>query len=728
MVERFHATDEPMTVGDGADIIDANPAMCALLGRSRESLRGIRFKDIAALGLDELNRLDEMRRAAGFVAGDATLLRGDGTSIAVRYWSLILTLGPGLDRAYTGFTPLERFPSTHETNALLRDLFDESPDGKLVVDRGGRTIYVNQRHLDQWNLTREDLEVPFEGRWAKTAARLQDPEQFIAMRRAVRAGQRGPFRLDLADGRVLEVRAVPLHRGDGATTGFSYTTRDFTSDVQAREALQTHAALLEAVSSNSPDGILVIDNAGAPLHYNERFLELWGLDREHFGEPLQARLQAVFSRVANPEPLYEAVRSLKDSSAEVLREFELLDGRTVSGHAVPIMNAAGERIGYAYHFRDVSAERKAERELRESEDRYRTLVSSLQVGVVMQFADGRIGECNPAAEQILGLTREELLGLTSLDPRWNAIHEDGTAYPGEEHPAVITLRTGQACNDIVMGVRHVNGALRWLLVNSEPICAPGGAVEATVVSFQDITEQRRGQAAVIQSRTAEALNALASGVAHKVNNSLASIVGNAYLAGLPAGVPEETVDSLTEIMSAASDATSLVRDLQALSRRERQGLRQVDVSEAASAVLAALPAEDRSRITASLQPELPAVLFDPGALEQAMASLLRNALEAGIQVEVRTLIEDRAAPLAERESAPRPAPAGRYLCFEVTDDGPGVQADVAGRIFEPFVTTKFVGRGLGLAATAGIMATHHGFVEVDSRAAGCTARLLLPLA
>ncbi len=726
---RFSEAHEPMLVGNGRDILDANAPMCSLLRLPQAVIRTLHVADILVGGAEEANRLEDLRRASGSVVGETTLLRGDGSTMPVRFWSIVLAPEPRKVRAYSGIMPLERFPSLHETNALLRDLFDESPDGKLVVDESGYTIYANQSHLDLWQLTRADVGLPFEGRWAKTASRLRDPGQFIAMQEAVAAGEAGPFRMDMADGRVLEVRSVPIHHEDGRHSGRSYTTRDFTAAVRAQEELSTHAALLEAISSNSPDGIVAVDNAGVPLHHNQRFLELWSLEPSHFNAPLRERADSLLSRVANPERYRAAIQQISRPVArEFVAEFEMRDGRIISLQVVPMLDAEGNRIGHASHFRDVSAERRAERDLRESEDRYRTLVSSLPLGVVLQFADGRIGECNEAAQRILGLSRDELLGLTSFDARWHCVDEGGSQVPVEMHPAVITLRTGEACKDVIMGVHHANGALRWLLVNSVAIRSASGVVEGAVISFQDITEQRQAQTSLIQARTAEAFNALASGVAHKVNNSLASIVGNAYLAGLPSGVPAETVESLTEIMAAASDATGLVRDLQALSRREGQGLRPVGISEAVVDVVAALPIEERARVIETLQDNLPSVIIDPAGLNQAMSGLIRNALDAGEQVVVATFIEQRVATYPDRESAPRPAPPGRYLCFEVRDDGPGIAPEIAGRIFEPFVTTRFVGRGLGLAATAGIMTTHHGFVEVESTGQGCAARLLFPLA
>jgi PAS domain S-box-containing protein len=111
--------------------------------------------------------------------------------------------------------------------------------------------------------------------------------------------------------------------------------------------------------------------------------------------------------------------------------------------------------------------------------------------VVFHGADGRVIDCNPAAQQILGLSRDEILGRSSVDPRWESVHEDGSAFHGERHPAMITLRTGQALSGQTMGVRAAVGSLRWISVNSNPIRREGAqAPVGAVVTFTDITARK----------------------------------------------------------------------------------------------------------------------------------------------------------------------------------------------------------------------------------------------
>ncbi len=117
------------------------------------------------------------------------------------------------------------------------------------------------------------------------------------------------------------------------------------------------------------------------------------------------------------------------------------------------------------------------------------LLNDLREGVVVQGADGRIFLSNVAAERILGLTGEQIEGRTSTDPRWRAIREDGTDFPGGEHPAMVTLATGEALRDVVMGVHKSDGTLTWILINSDPICAEGETHPYAVAAFfTDITD------------------------------------------------------------------------------------------------------------------------------------------------------------------------------------------------------------------------------------------------
>ncbi len=132
------------------------------------------------------------------------------------------------------------------------------------------------------------------------------------------------------------------------------------------------------------------------------------------------------------------------------------------------------------------------REKQESETRFRTLFETMAQGVVYQDASGRIVFANPAAERILGLSLDQMLGRMPMDPRWKAIHEDGSPFPGEDHPASIALRTGRPVRDTMMGVFHPReDGYRWIMINAIPQFRPGESTPFEVhATFTDITERR----------------------------------------------------------------------------------------------------------------------------------------------------------------------------------------------------------------------------------------------
>lgn len=137
--------------------------------------------------------------------------------------------------------------------------------------------------------------------------------------------------------------------------------------------------------------------------------------------------------------------------------------------------------------------------LRLSEARYRAVLSSLSEGIIVQDADGSISSCNASAERILGLSADQLMGRTSIDPRWCAVREDGTPFPGDEHPTSVALRTGVAHEQVVMGVHKPDGALTWLIVNAHPLRHPDDpTLRGVACSFVDITDQKQHE----QQRTA----------------------------------------------------------------------------------------------------------------------------------------------------------------------------------------------------------------------------------
>jgi two-component system CheB/CheR fusion protein len=155
-----------------------------------------------------------------------------------------------------------------------------------------------------------------------------------------------------------------------------------------------------------------------------------------------------------------------------------------------LVNPAHPDEGTTFTVLDLSSRKRAAEEIRFSEERYRQLFNTMAEGVVYQNTDGEIISANPAAVNILGLTVDEISGRTSMDPRWRAIREDGAEFPGDQHPSMTALRTGQSVTGVLMGIFNPQrDQTRWLRVSAIPLFKPGEKKPFQVyATFNDMTE------------------------------------------------------------------------------------------------------------------------------------------------------------------------------------------------------------------------------------------------
>jgi PAS domain-containing protein len=152
---------------------------------------------------------------------------------------------------------------------------------------------------------------------------------------------------------------------------------------------------------------------------------------------------------------------------------------------------------------ELAEHKQAEKSLRESEEKHRRLFETMAQGVVYQRADGTIISANPAAERILGLSLDQMLGKTSMDTGWRAVREDGSELPGQDHPAMVALRTGKPVDRFVMGVFNPRANWHsWILVTAIPLFQPEETTPFQVyTTFDEITEQRRVEQALRESES-----------------------------------------------------------------------------------------------------------------------------------------------------------------------------------------------------------------------------------
>lgn len=146
---------------------------------------------------------------------------------------------------------------------------------------------------------------------------------------------------------------------------------------------------------------------------------------------------------------------------------------------------------YVLMFQSLELNRDLISSLMDQQHQYRSFFEALTVGIVVQTKQNEIILCNSAAENILGLTKNQMLGLTSIDPSWHCIHEDGSEFPGQTHPAMVCFNTGKPVRNIIMGVYKPDNRISWIIINSEPIFERTSSLPVSVItSFRDVTEKK----------------------------------------------------------------------------------------------------------------------------------------------------------------------------------------------------------------------------------------------
>ena len=340
---------------------------------------------------------------------------------------------------------------------------------------------------------------------------------------------------------------------------------------------------------------------------------------------------------------------------------------------------------------------------------------------------GRITYANEKFCAISKYSREELLGQ---DHRILNSHFHSKAFMAELWRTILAggVWKGEIKN------RAKDGSCYWVESTIVPFLGADGRPEQFVAVRADITQRKESEEALRQSQKLESLGVLSGGIAHDFNNLLSIILGNSNIAAMHLPPESPAMPYLGQIEQATLRAADLTRQLLAYAGKGRFQVIEVDLNRLVVEMtqLLTVSLSKKAVVRYDLAPVLPLISADPSQMQQLVMNLITNASEA-IGDETNGLITVRTGvELVDEASSAGlvpglPLSAGRYVTLEVSDTGCGMTPEVRGRIFEPFYTTKFTGRGLGLSAMLGILRTHQGGLKVYSELGrGSAFKLYLP--
>jgi PAS domain S-box-containing protein len=536
------------------------------------------------------------------------------------------------------------------------------------------------------------------------------------------------------DGTTIAVRNVFFGRVVDGSGGHSITGAiiDLSLSVAAASALSDERARTRAIIDTAVDGIIAIDERGTIESMNPAAQRLFGYAEAEVAGTNISRLM--------PSPYHEEhdqylANYMRTGEARIIGIGREVEGLRRDGSTFPMELAVGEAlVGGRRLFtgivRDITERKAAQLALETAEERMRAIVTTVVDGIISIDDRGTVASFNPAAERIFGYRAADVIGrnVSMLMP--SPYHEEHDGYLANY---LATLQPK------IIGIgREVEGRRRDQTTFPMELAVGEAIVEGQRLFtgiVRDISERKRTDEALREAQKLESLAVLAGGIAHDFNNLLVAILGNASLAleDLPAHSPAR--EQIQDVQAAAHRAAELARQMLAYSGRGQFVVQELDVNALVEEMgqLLRISIAGSAALRYSFAPSLPPVRGDATQLRQVFMNLVINASDAigdqpgSISMTTGLIHADRGY-LDDMYLSPK-IEEGPYVFVEVSDTGSGMTPDVQARIFDPFYTTKFTGRGLGLAAVLGIVRAHNGAIRVYSESGrGTTFKLLLPTA
>ena len=379
-------------------------------------------------------------------------------------------------------------------------------------------------------------------------------------------------------------------------------------------------------------------------------------------------------------------------------------------------------IGVQGSARDITERKQTERALKESEERFKALFEFAPDAYYLNDLTGKFINGNKAAEDLMGFKREELIGKNFLEL---------DLLPPEDLPKAAKLLTknleGSPTGPDEFVLSRKDGRRVWVEIRTFPINIQGQDIVLGIA--RDISDRKRMEEEFLRIQRMEAIATLAGGIAHEFNNALTSIVGNIQLLEMDFA-DNKAVKKYTEAMMPSSRRmANLTSQLLAYARGGSYQAKTISLSDFVEETLPVIKPNIGPSIR--IETDLPRDIFkakiDSAQMQMVLSAVVSNSSEAlggDGRIRVITSNEEIDAEFAKSQPELRP---GRFVCLTVEDYGEGMDEETVNKIFDPFYTTKFMGRGLGMAAAYGIIRNHGGWISVDSEQyKGTVVRIYLP--
>jgi len=727
-------------------LVFANPAMTMILGYTFEELSSLSPKEIEALTHPEdrafffKNYKDRLEGKSVPPHYELRGIRKDGTVVWLELSSVRIEYKgqPAVQAAFLDITERKRAEEAlRESEERYRTILEDIEDGYYEVDLAGNFTFFNDSLCRMLDYPRDEM-------IGMGNQQYTDEENSKNLFQAFNEVYRKGVPVKGFDWEVIrkdgtkgfgEVSVSLIKDSKGQPIGFRGIARDITKRKQAEEALRTEKQRFQALTENSPFGMVMIDQDGTFKYINPKFRELFGYDLTDIPDG------KTWFRKAYPNSTYRRnvieawINDLKSSKPGEKRSqiftVTCKDGTEKTINFIPVQLVTGENLMAC---EDITERKQAEEALSESEERFRAMTVTAADAITVMDDQGCIAYWNPAAARMFGYTPQEAIGkglhLFLAPERYHEAYQNG-------FEKFRNTGQGPAINNTIEFIALRKDGTEFPMEVSTSAFKLKGQWHAVGI-IRDITERKRAEEEMRaleeqfrQSQKMEAVGRLGGGIAHDFNNLLTIIKGYSQLSLLDLKENDPLWGNIQEIQKATQRATDLTRQLLAFSRRQILDLKVLDLNallKDLDKMLRRIIGEDIELVTL-LDGDLGRVKIDPGQIEQVVLNLAvnaRDAMPSGGKLTIETVNVELDDKYAETHMGVTP---GHYVRLSVSDTGAGMSQQVKEKIFEPFFTTKEKGKGtgLGLSMVYGIVKQSSGNIWVYSEPGhGTTFKIYLP--
>ena len=644
------------------------------------------------------------------------------------------------------------------SEAEFRRLLTNMPDVSWTTDQNGRMLYISPKVVTMLGYTSEEIRA---GGMQMLMVRVH-AEDLAQLQQAVHAlfANQQPFdvefRFQHKDGSWVWVhdRSIGTYQKNGRLLADGVLS-DISRRKQAEIDLRTKPAFLEAQANSTLDGILVVDENGVRILMNQRLVELFHVPPEVQADPSDGPLlHHILSLAKDPEEFLARVRRVNNDRAAIVHdEIKFRDGTFFDRYSAPVFGKDGTYYGRIWTFRDITLRKHDEDRLQQLS----IVVEQSPNSIMITDRKGLIRYVNPKFFLQTGYTPDEVMGKTpgflssgdstqeTYKKLWNSILQ-GNEWRGE------------FCN------KKKSGELFWESAVICPIFDEANQITHFAAIKEDITERRTLESELRQAQKLEGIGQLAAGIAHEINTPTQFVTDNLtflndawkdtlqlleqYREAVRAnrgklapeliehlGQAEQTCDiefirrevpsALAQSLEGAGRVAGIVRAMKEFSHPDCVDKTETHLNQAILSTITVARNEWKyvAEIETHLDETLPPVVCYPGEMNQVILNLIVNAAHA-----IHEKTKGKEKGRIEISTRAR----GAFVEIAVSDTGMGIPQEIQARIYEPFFTTKEVGKGTGQGlalAHSVVVKKHLGKIWFETEpGVGTTFFLQIPVA